>query len=49
MFNMGLYWENVKKSSCLKPQGLEPVASTSGPLHTPGAKNGPALGVKYLK
>ena len=24
MFNIDLYRENVKKSSCLKPQGLEP-------------------------
>ena len=23
MFYIGLYWENMKKSSCLKPQGLE--------------------------
>ena len=24
MFYIGLYRENMKKSSCLKPQGLEP-------------------------
>ena len=24
LFDIGLYRENVKKSSCLKPQGLEP-------------------------
>ena len=24
MFYIGLYRENVKKTSCLKPQGLEP-------------------------
>ena len=55
MFNIGLYRENVKKSSCLKLEGLEPwylvcryVASPSRALpslsnYIPGA-NGPALG-----
>ena len=43
--------ENMKKSSCLKPQGLDIwyAASLSGPLPSlftaPGAKNGPAPGV----
>ena len=23
MFYIGLYWENVKKPSCLKPEGLQ--------------------------
>ena len=54
MFYIGLYRKNIKKSSCLKPQGLESwynwyVASPSGPLPSwfklcPWGKKWPAPG-----
>ena len=58
MFYIGLYRENMKKSSCLKPQGLKHLIL--GILHhlvdhyqvcsnyTPGAKNGSARGLHVL-
>ena len=57
MFYNGLYKENMKKSSCPKPQGLDIwyVALSSGlnqvcPNCAPGAKNGPALFIGiYMK
>ena len=55
MFYIGLYRENMKKSSCLKPQGLDIwyVASPIGPLPicsncTIEAKNCHAPGVKFF-
>ena len=54
-FYIGLYRENVKKSSCLEPEGLDYwyLASPSGPLqvcsnYRSRAKNGPASGSHFL-
>ena len=57
MFYIGLYRENVKQSSCLKPEGIDNLylvfSSPSRPLPSlfkllPWAKNGLVLGVTCL-
>ena len=53
MFYIGIYRENVKKSSCLKPQGQELIFGIKHHQvdlyqvcsnNDPGVKNGPAPG-----
>ena len=49
IFYIGLYRENMKQSSCLKPKGIESWYLVFGPLQSlfklyPGAKNGPSPG-----
>ena len=57
MFYIVLFWENVKKSSCLKPQGQELIFGIKHHQvdlyqvcsnYDPGVKNGPAPGSPVL-